>query len=90
MFREGEEAFDMYFLSKGAVDILRSQGTKDEEVVSQLESGGYFGEFSLLLGIRRSVTVRAATEVTLFALSREDLKTLVSCWQLGLIIAADA
>lgn len=48
-----------------------------EVVHEQLNPGSYFGELSLLLGIRQPVGVRAKTHCSLFALSREELKDLV-------------
>jgi len=48
-----------------------------EVVHEQLDPGSYFGELSLLLGIRQPVGVRAKTHCSLFALSREELKDLV-------------
>ena len=42
-----------------------------------LETGSYFGELSLLLGIRRSSSARAVTPCNVFVLNKEDIQNTV-------------
>jgi len=42
-----------------------------------LTPGEFIGELSLMLGLRRTVTVRAREETTLFAINKEGFATLL-------------
>lgn len=52
---------------------------EDENIksIKLLRVGNYFGEMALLLGQKRSATVRAKTDVILFALSKEIITPLL-------------
>jgi CRP-like cAMP-binding protein len=66
--RQGDpDADSWYLVAEGelAVEV-------DGFVVGRLQRGSQFGERALLRGVARSATVRALTEVSLYALERED------------------
>jgi CRP-like cAMP-binding protein len=65
----------MYFVSRGRLDIL-SEG--DGRRHGELEAGDYFGDLSLLLGERRTASVRALTHSDVFHLSAFDFNRLKS------------
>ncbi len=66
----GEIGHEMYFLSRGKVDVLSENG---EVVVHSYHSGDFFGELALLYAAKRTATVMAATHCDLFVLTKEEL-----------------
>ncbi len=72
LIREGEPGDSMYIIANGAVDIL-----KDDVYLTTLESGGHFGEMSLIDNDRRSATVRAAKDCDLLMIDRNDFYHLL-------------
>jgi hypothetical protein len=56
--REGETGNEIYFISSGTVEITSQDGAKS---YGTLESGDYFGDLSLLLGEKRTASVKALT-----------------------------
>ncbi len=64
----GEVGFDMYFISKGAVDVLSA----DESThYATLTSGHFFGEIALLLSTPRTATIKAREYCDLYRLDKE-------------------
>ncbi len=59
IFLEGDPSQDLYILVSGQLDVLK--GKKKISEIS--EAGSLFGETSLLLGTKRTATVKAANEV---------------------------
>jgi glucose-6-phosphate 1-dehydrogenase len=68
ILHRGEEGKEMYFISRGQVEVVDGAG----KVVNTMAEGGLFGEVSMLLGMPRTASVRAATQCDLFELGRED------------------
>lgn len=60
----------MYFIRRGCVDMVSEDG---QVTFAQLKEGQYFGEISLFFDRPRTVSIRAATNCDLFALSKADL-----------------
>jgi voltage-gated potassium channel len=58
----------MYFISRGTVDVIASDGTR---VVTELSDGDFFGELALLHQQRRTATVRAVGYCDLYTLDQE-------------------
>jgi voltage-gated potassium channel len=63
---EGELGKEIFFISRGKVAITSADGTKDH---GTLEDGDYFGDLSLILGERRTASVRALTYCEIFVLT---------------------
>ena len=59
IIEEGEPATAIYWIERGAVEILKSDERGRERIVAQLGPGQYFGELAATLGVRRTATVRA-------------------------------
>ena len=66
--REGDAGASMFLVSDGAVAITVGP---DKREVAVTQSGGYFGEMSLLTGDRRSATVTARGDCTLLEISAD-------------------
>ena len=62
IIREKDDADCMYFIEKGKVRVTVSDGKNDQEV-SQLTEGEYFGELALVMKQPRSASVFALGEV---------------------------
>ncbi|CDJ50358.1 hypothetical protein, conserved [Eimeria brunetti] len=68
IIRSGQEGDCMFFIIKGNVEVLSSEG----KVIMTKSGGDYFGELALLtVGTKRSATVKAKTFTALARLSAE-------------------
>lgn len=72
IFEEGSEGREMYILRSGAVDIL----VGGNRVATLTEPGTSIGEIALLLGEKRSATMRAANNVVLTRIGQADIREL--------------
>jgi len=66
--RAGEVGRHVYFISKGAVEVVDPDGTT---VLGRLSDGDFFGELALLHRQRRSATVRALDYCDVYILDKE-------------------
>lgn len=72
--RQGEvDAHRWYLVADGELEV-----EVERFVVGELHPGGQFGERALLRGLPRAATVRAVTDVLLFALDRDDFLASVA------------
>jgi voltage-gated potassium channel len=71
--RQGELGKEIYFLSRGKVEIISGDGKNKH---GYLESGDYFGDLSLILGEKRTASVRALTYCEIFILNRSDFNRI--------------
>jgi len=63
----------MYFLTKGQVEVLRGDPA---ERLTVLREGSFFGELAILRDAPRAATIRALTEVEVYALRRDGVRQL--------------
>jgi MFS family permease len=71
--RKGEAGDRFYLVSGGEIEIVLDSGSPRRE-----GAGSYFGEIALLRNVPRTATVRAATDVQLYALERDDFVAAVT------------
>ena len=71
--REGEVGKEIYFISRGKVEITSNEGHNSH---GTLEGGDYFGDLSLILREKRTASVRALTYCELFKLDRTDFNRI--------------
>ncbi|MDR9403389.1 MAG: mechanosensitive ion channel [Halothece sp. Uz-M2-17] len=74
LYREGDPGNTFYIILSGSVEYYVE---KLNQAPTVLNPGEFVGELSLMLGLRRTVTVRARDETTLFAINKEGFETLL-------------
>ena len=77
IFRQGELAQNFYIILAGEVQVLREQGGQGTTVAT-LVTGEYFGEISLLQGVRHTASVRAISPVDVLTLGGADFTALAT------------
>jgi voltage-gated potassium channel len=75
IMRRGERGTDMYFISRGTVDILAQD---NESVIATLGDGDFFGEIALFLNLPRTATARAVDYCDLYRLDKEMFNRVIS------------
>lgn len=76
LFLEGDASQDLYILASGSVDILK--GTK--KLAQFSGEGRMFGEMSFLLGENRTATVKAASQVRVFCIPRDQIGDFIQAF----------
>lgn len=71
---EGSTGEEMYILQSGTIDVL----IKGNRVTSISEAGYVFGEMALLLGEKRSATLKAKNNVVISRVHKSNLKKLAT------------
>ena len=74
VFREGEEALNMYFVVHGELIVLKG---RDETAISALHQGDFFGEIALFKDMPRTASVRAISYCDLYKLSRDQFELIL-------------
>jgi CRP/FNR family cyclic AMP-dependent transcriptional regulator len=78
IFREGDQADNMYVLVEGAVEI-RKKGEKGETLLRTVSSPNeFFGEMALIDGKPRSATAVASLPTTLLVVDRSTFEKIVT------------
>jgi len=70
---EGDVGDEMYFLTKGRAEVLKKAVGGP---ITVLQPGAFFGELAILHDAPRAATVRAVTDVEVYALRREGVLQL--------------
>jgi len=73
IFLEGDPSQDLYILVSGELDVLKG----NKKISEILEIGSLFGETSLLLGTRRTATVKAKNEATSICIPKENVASFL-------------
>ncbi|WP_204106499.1 MULTISPECIES: cyclic nucleotide-binding domain-containing protein [Spirulina sp. CCY15215] len=74
LFREGDYGDAFYVILSGTVEIFTEKMGK---TLATLNTGSFFGELSLLLGIPRTASVRALEKTTVFFINNQGFKRLL-------------
>lgn len=77
--REGDETDAMYVVTRGLLRARRRVHGQDQ-VLGDINKGGFFGEFALLESCPRSATVTALTPAQLLHLSRDAIQQQFEAW----------
>ncbi|MBC6478268.1 MAG: cyclic nucleotide-binding domain-containing protein [Hormoscilla sp. GM7CHS1pb] len=79
IIKEGESTTDIYFLISGKVEIYKIEpNTQNNLKFKEMSSGESFGEMSFVDGSPRSSSVKAATPIAVYVLSKQALLDRVS------------
>lgn len=73
LVHEGDLGDQMYFLTRGQVEVLRGEPAR---TLTTLREGAFFGELAILREVPRTATVRALTQVEVYALGRAGVLQL--------------
>jgi CRP-like cAMP-binding protein len=71
--RKGDPGPEMFLICRGQVEVLSDSGG----VIATLKEGDIFGELAVLLGEKRTATVRAKTPCDLFVLEKNDFNRIL-------------
>ena len=71
--RQGDEGYAFFVIEAGKAEVF-----VDDVLVRNLEPGDYFGEIATLRFGRRTANVVASTDMTLFTMSRFNLRLLAA------------
>jgi len=75
VFKEGGHGGYMFFIAEGEVEVIKQFDNK-KHTIATLGQGRSVGEMSLIDGSPRSATVRAAKDLSLIVLKKDDFKKL--------------
>jgi len=75
----GELGFDMFFISKGSVDVVSADGST---VYATLSDGHFFGEIALLLSMPRTASIVAKGYCDLYSLDKETFERILGRYPL--------
>lgn len=74
LFREDDPGDAFYIILSGSVEIFTEKLGK---TLAILQSGQFFGELALMLGIPRTATVKAIEETLLFSIHKQQFEKLL-------------
>lgn len=76
LFRQGDPSDLVYLIRSGAIEILREKSDGEEEHVTVIGPGGYFGELGPMLNLPRSASARAVEPTVLTGHSVQQFRTM--------------
>src|SRR5262249_23238715 len=78
IFRAGQYGRNMYFISRGTVEIIAPDG---KTVLTTFTDGQFFGELALLFSQPRSASVRAVNYCDLYTLDKDTFDRVLTRYQ---------
>jgi voltage-gated potassium channel len=73
--RAGEVGYDMFFISRGRVDVMSAD---EQTSYAILSAGQFFGEIALLLSMPRTATIKATEYCDLYRLDKETFDRILT------------
>ena len=77
VFSQGDLAQGFFIILEGSVEVIHERDG-DSVLVATLGPGDYFGEMSLLYGVRHTATIRAITAVDVVIMNANDFTVLAN------------
>jgi len=77
IIQQGDEGDNFYVVAEGECDVYVSKSEAPSSLVTSYTSGGSFGELALIYGSPRAATVKARTDVKLWALNRSTYRNIL-------------
>ncbi|KAI8902399.1 hypothetical protein BC833DRAFT_573403 [Globomyces pollinis-pini] len=89
--KKGDQAQDMYFIAEGTVEVVSENL---EVVYDKIEKGDFFGEIGIIQGLRRTETVRVASNrCSLLLIAATTIKEVVGVFPnsyQSIVLASDS
>ena len=90
--RQGDQGNALYIIRTGSCGIYVRKNGKQENRIATIDSGGFFGEMSLLTGEPITATVRAMVDTSVIIIDKENFSIILNdnpaiSVQLGEILA---
>lgn len=76
IFREGDLGTEMYVIQKGKVEVRKKIGA-EEQILSVLEKGDFFGEMAILEGMPRSATAIALEDTDCIVINEATFDNMI-------------
>jgi len=77
IFKQGDVGDALFLIRKGDVSVYRAMN-KNEELISLLAEGNFFGEMALVLGEPRNATVIANDDCELLKIDKNDFDSIIA------------
>lgn len=77
IIQQGDEGDNFYVVGEGECDVFVSKSGSPPTLVTSYSSGGSFGELALINGSPRAATVKAKTDVSLWAINRVTYRNIL-------------
>ena len=77
LFFEGDKADNFYIVMDGEVEVWKSYGQDDADMLAVHGKGHLFGEMALIDNLPRSATVKARNDVILLQIKEEDFDRMI-------------
>jgi CRP-like cAMP-binding protein len=74
VFEEGNSGYELFFIVSGIAEIKSSHS---EHIIKSIADGCYFGDVAVLLGGKRTATIRATTNMVMSVIDRKSLLEVV-------------
>ena len=78
IFREGDSGNTMYDIRFGTVGIYAAYGTKEQKLLTKLESEEFFGEMGMIEGLPRSATAVALENTEVAVITNDNFSEYLS------------
>lgn len=72
VIRQGDEGDNFYIIEQGSVQVV-----VNNKSVSSISEGGSFGELALIYGTPRAATIKATTDLKLWAIDRDTYRRIL-------------
>ncbi|MBK9502033.1 MAG: cyclic nucleotide-binding domain-containing protein [Leptospiraceae bacterium] len=74
IFRKGDTGHNLYFISKGQVEILAEDGITSYGILNE---GNFFGEIALIMDTPRTASIRAMDYCDLYYLDKDTFMSII-------------
>jgi CRP-like cAMP-binding protein len=78
IIEQGQPGSSLFVVALGTLEVLARQKGGHDLLINRLWRGSVFGEFALLMGAKRTATVRALTDGYLYEIAKEQLQPVLA------------
>ena len=80
---EGEQGDSFFIIERGSLHVVRSTQQGDNQTIATVNGPTVIGEMALLDGSKRSATVRAFSDVSVYEIQCDDFQVLRNNWNVA-------